>query len=321
MLRRTQRPLPPPPPARWEGLIGEYGWDHNTLYVLEQDGQLQALIEWFFRYPLIEEGPDRFRFPDRGLYDHETLVFERDADGRATRAVLAGSVVFERRALSGEDGSTFRIEPTRTAEELRPEALAASPPVEEGRFRPTELVELVTLDPSIRLDVRYATTNNFMGARFYDEPRAFLQRPAAEALVRAHRALARDGYGLLVHDGYRPWYVTKMFWDATPPEQRLFVADPASGSRHNRGAAVDLTLYDLRTGEPIRMVSGYDEFSDRAFPDYPGGSDRERWLRERLREAMEDEGFHVYEWEWWHFDHGEWREYALGNQTFDRIGR
>lgn len=317
--RRIAVPEPPAAPERWAGLVGEYGWDHNTLYVLEQDGQLQALIEWFFRYPLLEEASDRFRFPDAGLYDHETLVFERDGQGRATRAILAGSVVFERRALSGEDGSTFRINPLRTAEQLRPEALAAQPPEEVGDFRDPELVELVTLDPTIRLDIRYATTNNFMGERFYEQPRAFLQRPAAEALVRAHQALERHGYGLLVHDGYRPWYVTRMFWDATPPDQRLFVADPSSGSRHNRGAAVDLTLFDRRTGVPVQMVSGYDEFSDRAFPDYPGGTDHQRWLRELLREAMEDEGFQVYEWEWWHFDYGEWRRYPILNQTFDQI--
>lgn len=317
---RAAIPPPSPPPARWDGLIGEYGWDHNVLYIREDGGSLSALIEWFFEYPLIEESdPDQFRFPDRGLYVGESLTFERDASGRATRAILAGSVVFERRPMDGESGETFKIEPVRPLEELRSEALAASPPAEPGTFREPNLVEVVTLDPSIKLDVRYAGTNNFMDAAFYDEPRAFLQRPAAEALARAHRSLRDHGYGLLIHDGYRPWYVTKMFWDATPEEQKLFVADPSSGSRHNRGAAVDLTLYRLRDGRPVDMVSGYDEFSPRAFPDYPGGSDRGRWLRELLREAMEDEGFTVYEWEWWHFDYGDWAEYPLSNLTFDQI--
>ena len=100
-----------------------------------------------------------------------------------------------------------------------------------------------------------------MGVPLYDRAQARLQRPAAEALGRVQRALAAEGFGLLVHDAYRPWYVTRMFWDATPDSQRVFVADPATGSRHNRGAAVDLTLYDLRTGRPVTMVSGYDEFS------------------------------------------------------------
>jgi D-alanyl-D-alanine dipeptidase len=188
-----------------------------------------------------------------------------------------------------------------------------------GGFREPELVELVTLDASLRLDVRYATTNNFMAAVFYEEPRVFLQRPAAEAVVRAHRSLRDRGYGLLLHDGYRPWHVTKMFWDATPEVQRTFVADPANGSRHNRGCAIDLTLYDLATGEPMPMTGGYDEFSERSYPDYPGGTSRQRYHRALLRDAMERHGFTVYEYEWWHFDHELWREYPLGNQTFEEI--
>ncbi|HSM60609.1 MAG TPA: M15 family metallopeptidase, partial [Longimicrobiales bacterium] len=216
-------------------------------------------------------------------------------------------------------GGTFRIAPVRPPEELRAQALAATPPDEAGDFLDSDLVELVTLDPTIRLDIRYASTNNFMGEVFYPEPRAFLQRPAAEALVRAHRWLGERGYGLLVHDGYRPWYVTKMFWDATPEGMKVFVADPASGSRHNRGAAVDLTLYDRATGEPVEMPGGYDEFSPRSFPDYPGGTSRQRWHRELLREAMEREGFTVYEAEWWHFDYVEWRRYRIGNRTFEEL--
>jgi D-alanyl-D-alanine dipeptidase len=159
-----------------------------------------------------------------------------------------------------------------------------------------------------------------MGEVFYTEAKAFLQRPAAEALVRAHRKLRERGFGLLIHDAYRPWYVTKMFYDATPADLRHFVADPASGSRHNRGAAVDLTLYEIASGQPVEMVSGYDEFSARAYPEYPGGTSRQRWARELLRQIMESEGFHVYEFEWWHFDYGEWRRYPIGNITFERIG-
>ncbi len=138
--------------------------------------------------------------------------------------------------------------------------------------------------------------------------------------MTAHRSLASHGLGLLVHDGYRPWHVTRMFWDATPEAQREFVADPAEGSRHNRGAAVDLTLYDLDSGAPIRMPGGYDEFSVRSYPDYPGGSSRERWYRDLLRRAMEAAGFDVYENEWWHFDHRDWRRYPVMNATFETLG-
>ncbi len=320
LARRPEAGLPPEPPTRWTGLIGEYGWDHNVLYILEREGHLHALIEWFFLYPLEEIEPDVFAFPDWGLYHDERLVFERDGAGRAT-AVEAASVRFERRDVGTEAGGTFRIDPVRPVSELRAEALAATPPDEDGTFRPSDLVEVATLDPGIRLDMRYASTNNFMSSVFYEEERLFLQRPAAEGVVEAHRALAEHGYGLLLHDGYRPWYVTKTFWDATPESEKIFVADPASGSRHNRGAAIDLNLYDLGTGEPVDMVGVYDEFSPRSFPDYPGGTSRQRWLRNLLRNTMEEAGFTVYEAEWWHFDHRDWREYALQNATFDELGR
>ncbi len=318
--RQPPSPRPPPPPPHWHGLIGEYGWDHNVLYILERGGRLHALIEWFFLYPLTEISRDVYAFPDWGLYHGERLVFARGDADRAT-SVVAASVLFPRRDVGTEAGGTFRIDPVRPVDELRAEALAATPPPEPGPFRDSELVEVASLEPGILLDVRYATTNNFMSSVFYDEPRVFLQRPAAEAVVRAHRALAEHGYGLHLHDGYRPWYVTKMFFDATPESQKIFVANPANGSRHNRGSAIDLTLYDLATGDPVDMVGTYDEFSPRSFPDYPGGTSRQRWLRELLRRAMEAEGFTVYEAEWWHFDHEDWREYAIQNATFGELHR
>lgn len=221
---------------------------------------------------------------------------------------------------SGAGAETFRITPVQPLAELVPAALAADPPAEDGEFRPPDLVEVVSLDDGIRLDIRYATDDNFLGTPVYSQARAFLQRPAAEAVVRAHRSLAGRGYGLLIHDAYRPWYVTKIFWDATPPEQHDFVANPASGSRHNRGCAVDLTLYDLATGRPVEMPSGYDEFSERAHPDYPGGTAEGRRLRDLLRTVMEAEGFTVYEAEWWHFDFQDWREYAIQNVRFEDLG-
>src|SRR5580693_2953927 len=148
--------------------------------------------------------------------------------------------------LSFAQEVSFRIPPLRPVEELRADALKAQPPPEPGTFLKPDLVELVKLDPTIKLDIRYATTNNFLGTRVYTEARAFLQRPAAEALLRAHRELKAQGYGLMIHDGYRPWYVTKIFWDAVPVDKRIFVADPASGSKHNRGCAVDLSLSQIR---------------------------------------------------------------------------
>ncbi|HKW96931.1 MAG TPA: serine hydrolase [Bryobacteraceae bacterium] len=309
---RVAVPKPPPAPERWRGLIGEYGWDHDILYILEKDGKLTALIEWYDYYPLTEISKNVFRFPGWGLYDGETLTFQRDAGGRASEARVS-AVVFKRRAIAGETQTSASIEPLEPVTELRRKALAASPPHETGGFRKPDLVELTALDPTIKLDIRYATTNNFMRTVFYPEARAFMQRPAAEALVRAHRKLKEKGYGLLIHDAYRPWFVTKMFWDGTPPDKRIFVADPSQGSRHNRGCAVDLTLYDLATGKPVEMVGLYDEMSERSYPDYPGGTSLARWDRKLLRRAMEAEGFTVYDFEWWHFDYKDWPKYPILN--------
>jgi len=197
----------------------------------------------------------------------------------------------------------------------------AGPPREKGTFRAPDLVEIDTLDPTIKLDVRYATANNFVGRPVYTEARAFLQRPAAEALLRAHHALKEKGYGLLVFDGYRPWSVTKVFWDVTPKSKRDFVANPKKGSKHNRGCAVDLSLYDLQSGREVQMPSAYDEMSPRAYPGYAGGTAEERARRDLLRSAMEAQGFTVEPNEWWHFNCKDWRAYPILDIPFERIVR
>jgi D-alanyl-D-alanine dipeptidase len=214
---------------------------------------------------------------------------------------------------------SFRIQPLRPVAELRVEALKESPPPEQGSFRKPDLVELVKLDPTIKLDIRYATTNNFLGTPLYTQARAFLQRPAAEALVRANAELKPQGYGLIIHDGYRPWYVSEIFWKATPDDKKIFVADPAKGSLHNRGCAVDLSLYDLKTGQEVQMPSGYDEMTNRAFSNYAGGTPEENARRAILKEAMEKQGFVVNPKEWWHFDYKDWKLYSIENVTFEKL--
>jgi zinc D-Ala-D-Ala dipeptidase len=185
--------------------------------------------------------------------------------------------------------------------------------------RPDTLTELTKLGSDIRLDIRYATTRNFTGVQLYDEPRAFLVHAAAQALIRAHMAAQADGYGLLIHDAYRPWRVTKKLWDMTPPDKRGFVANPKQGSRHNRGCAVDLTLYDRATGNAVRMPSGYDEFSRRAYRSYDGGSADETANRARLERYMEAEGFIGISNEWWHFDYKDWANFPILDVPFAKI--
>ena len=237
----------------------------------------------------------------------------------ALTAVLAVACRSGERA--GAAPQVFRIEPVRPVVGLLAAAGTVPPPRQPAGMRSPDLVELVALDPSIRLEIRYATRNNFLGTPVYAEARAFLQRPAAEAVVRAHRALARHGYGTLVYDAYRPWSVTWVFWEATPSNLHEFVADPAQGSRHNRGCAVDLGLYELASGALVAMPSGYDEMTERAHAEYPGGTGEERAHRDLLRGAMDAEGFAVYPPEWWHYDYRDWSSYPVLNVLFADIPR
>jgi D-alanyl-D-alanine dipeptidase len=260
-----------------------------------------------------------FKFPSRGLYDGEKLVFHRDQAGKVAD-VVAANVRFMRHSVGPEDGHQLQLKPVRPIPEIRAEALKLNPPKETGEFKKPDLVELTGIDPSLKLDIRYARNDNFLGTPFYTQARAFLQRPAAEAVARANKMLQDRGYGLMIFDGYRPWFVTKIFWDATPDAHKFLVAKPWEGSRHNRGCAVDLSLFDLKTGEPVEMVGTYDEASDRTYPDYPGGTSLQRWHRKLLRDLMESEGFTVYPEEWWHFDFNDWRHYPIQNIRFEELG-
>jgi zinc D-Ala-D-Ala dipeptidase len=199
-------------------------------------------------------------------------------------------------------------------------AASAQPPREAGK-READLVELTRLDKSIKLDIRYATSDNFVGKPVYPQARAFLQRQAAEGVVRVHRVLKAEGLGIVIFDGYRPWSITKLFWEVVSEDQKKFVADPAKGSKHNRGCAVDLSIYDIKTGKLVPMPSGYDEFSERASPDYKGGTEEERANREKLRRLMEAEGFTVNPNEWWHFDYNGWEQYAIYDISFDEAAK
>ena len=194
-----------------------------------------------------------------------------------------------------------------------------APPKIKGAKREADLLELVKLDNTIQLDIRYARSDNFVGRPVYTEARAFLQRPAAEAVVRVHHKLKKQGLGLVIFDGYRPWTITKLFWEVTPEDKRKFVANPEKGSKHNRGCAVDLSIYNLKTGKEIEMPSDFDEFTERASPGYKGGTAAETKNRELLRHLMEAEGFAVNPNEWWHFDYQDWQDYPIFDISFADI--
>jgi D-alanyl-D-alanine dipeptidase len=190
----------------------------------------------------------------------------------------------------------------------------AHPPVVKSM---AEYERLVAADPDKRLveitdiprDVRYATTDNFMHQQLYPVSKVFLRRPAAIALHDVERELAREGLGLKLYDGYRPYRVTVQMWK--PIRNPDFVADPAKGSRHNRGAAVDLTLIDLRTGNEIPMPTGYDAFTPKARQDFNDLPANVIANCARLREVMTKHGFDPLPSEWWHFDFRGWEGFEL----------
>jgi len=168
---------------------------------------------------------------------------------------------------------------------------------------PPRLVELNHIVPDILLDIRYATPNNFVGVTLYPSARCFLVREAAEALKKVQADLKAQGFRLKVFDGYRPLSVQKKMWAILPNPD--YVADPAKGSRHNRGYAVDLTLVDLR-GQEVLMPTEFDDFTEKARPDYqnlPADAIRHR---EILTAAMVKYGFTPIASEWWHFDFHGW---------------
>jgi|HubBroStandDraft_2_1064218.scaffolds.fasta_scaffold69077_2 D-alanyl-D-alanine dipeptidase len=327
----TPGPKPADIPQPWKPWIGDYGHfiPHTTtttggayslsekdgaIWILQRQGKAEAPT-----YKPIENFSLNQPPPTDAAHGMRLHLSPTEGVAPDYRVLVMGDVGSVKITPDFNAPQQVLIEPVRPVAELRAEALDSSPPREDGTFRNPELVELTTLDSTIHLDIRYATTNDFLGAPVYTQARAFMQRPAAEALVRALHKLQPLGYGLLIHDAYRPWYVTKIFWDATPPEGKIFVADPKEGSRHNRGCAVDLTLYDLATSKPIEMPGTYDEMSPRSYPDYPGGTSLQRWHRDLLRRAMESEGFTVYEHEWWHFDYKDWREYSILNIKFEDL--
>jgi len=177
------------------------------------------------------------------------------------------------------------------------------------------LVDLASL--GIPLDIRYATANNFMKKPLYPVAKAYLRAPVARALAEVHRELATRGLGIKVYDAYRPYRVTEAMWE--PIKNPDFVADPAKGSRHNRGAAVDLTLIDLKTGAELPMPTGYDDFTERAahaFTDLPA---EPRANRAILRDIMVKHGFEPLPSEWWHYDFKGWERFELLDVGLDEL--
>ncbi|MAT59934.1 MAG: peptidase M15 [Ignavibacteriae bacterium] len=173
----------------------------------------------------------------------------------------------------------------------------------------TTIVYLGSIDSSIVMDVKYATTNNFVGKVLYPTDKVYMRKIVAEKLSEANRYL-RESYNLSIKifDGYRPLSVQKLMWEILPDPR--YVADPSKGSRHNRGAAVDITLID-ENGNQIEMGTPYDDFTEKAHYDYEELSDDVKANRKLLRDVMIKFGFEPLETEWWHFDFKGWEKFSI----------
>jgi zinc D-Ala-D-Ala dipeptidase len=312
---------PPSKPAdakkELKELVGIYrNGTNREIILLEWVQSLHVHVGGMFFGTLERQQDDKWKLRMGRNLEMDVAV-ERDAGGKVVALNLSNDDFgrYVRADAASDPKSFYHVIPVKPLEKLKAEALAAKPPAETGPFRKTELRELTSLDPGFHLDIRYASTDNFLNTPVYEHggAYAYLQKPAAGALLRVLWKLRPLGYGLLIHDAYRPWYVTKIFWDATPVEDHTFVADPQKGSKHNRGCAVDLAMYDLVTGAAVEMPGIYDEMSERSFPEFPGGTWLQRWNRDLLKKAMESEGFTVDEHEWWHFDYKDWKKYPILN--------
>ena len=219
---------------------------------------------------------------------------------------------------SNNSDDTFYIIPIKEISELREISKNSNPPILDSLDSHKKLVDLKKLDDEFQLDIRYASTNNFMRSKFYKNERAFFNMSAADRLIEAKNELKELGYGIIIYDAYRPWFVTKMFWEGTPENLKHFVANPENGSSHNKGCAIDIGLYDIETGESIVMISGYDEFTERAYPNYMGGSKKQRDIRDMLIKVMERNDFTVYEYEWWHFNYNGC-DSGIMNYSFEEL--
>jgi beta-N-acetylhexosaminidase/D-alanyl-D-alanine dipeptidase len=198
---------------------------------------------------------------------------------------------------------------------------APAAPAGAGPLDDAGLVEVTTLAPSIVLDIRYATADNFTGQPVYPAAKCFLRRDVAQRLVAAQAALQAQGLGLKVYDCYRPFSIQKRFWSLVPNDN--YVAKPVEkdgkpfqGSKHNRGAAVDLTLIDA-AGRELVMPTGYDDFSEKAGRNYPGNSPEAQANMKKLEAAMTAQGFAPLSSEWWHFDGPGWEGYELLDAPID----
>ncbi len=320
--------LPGDIPKDEKYILGFYYGNGENILIRENAGRLEALFKTqasdrsFARanvYPLTKLHFDAYTLQEAGpLYNSEVEVkFVRDSDGYGISCRIGGHS-YSRAFFGqteGERAAAFRI-PEHSQEEWADLRNQAKQAVMPDFLQTDHVAKLVRIDnlPGIHAENVYATADNLFAAPLYTTTDLYLAEPAALALQDVMKDLAKFGYGIIVYDAYRPWYISKLAHLALPERQKNMLEDPdTQGSAHNTGTAIDVGLYDLSTGESVSLGSGFDEPSPRQYSSYVGGTSRERKARELLRTHMILHGFAGIEMEWWHFEYKPEEKWSVQN--------
>ena len=312
--------LPKDAPKDVKYILGFYYGNGENIIIRENNGELELLyktrmIDNSFKlanvFPLLKEHFDLYTLIEAGpiRVQEGSVQFQRDKDGYGV-SLKAGGRNYTRRFMGktiGDKTSNFKIKSHTSEEwaELRKQAKEATMSASLAQGERAELVDASTVQ-GLNLDNVYARADNLFQAPLYEETALKVGSFCADALSKVNERLKAYGLGLILWDAYRPWHISKLANLALPSDGKAMLDDPDTrGSSHNTGNAVDVSLYDLETGEPLEMISTFDEPSPRQYSSYAGGTTRQRFLRDLLRTEMELAGFKGIEMEWWHFEFGD----------------
>lgn len=313
-------------------ILGFYYGNGENILIREKDGNLELLYRTlredncFARaniFPLQKEHFDSYLMNEAGPItgSEANVSFERDKEGYGITCKVGGHR-YSRYFLgtgNGENALPFRFPAVDNWDLLRSEADKAAMPSALSSGEQARLVNLATV-PDIKLSPVYAGSENCFGAPLYTTSDMYLADNAAAALEQVNKELRTWGFGIMVWDAYRPWAVSKLAYLALPDNKKFMLEDPdLKGSVHNTGLAVDVSLYDIKSGVPVEMISGFDEPSMRQYASYAGGTEKQRYLRSLLREIMGKYGFSGIEMEWWHFEYGDCSGYAHLNIPLESL--
>lgn len=326
--------VPKDAPKDVKHILGFYYGNGENVLIRENAGRLELLYRFSYEdntfaganvFPLTKQHFDSYSMIEAGPMNRSeaTVKFERDADGYGI-ACRVGGHTYSREYFGfgvGERLRPFRF-PELTAEkwtELKNTAAQAVMPAALEAGTKAELVNAASIS-GIKVNSVYGGSENCFSAPLYNSSSLYVSTGAADALGKVQQRLAEQGYGLVLWDAYRPWSVSKLAHLALPDNRKGMLDDPdLKGSTHNTGNAVDVGLYDLKTGAEVELSSGFDEPTIRQYARYAGGTSRQRYLRSLLRDTMELYGFKGIEMEWWHFEFGDISQYAHLNIPLEQL--